>query len=345
MAADAGCDDPGVTPDDATTASPHDALLDRLRGPLVPVMPAFREDESLDLDATARWVDHLIREGIGLFWTTYGTSHYLSMGDAEIGDLTAAVAAVTRGRAVFIASTQFTWSTRQCIAFAQTAARNGADAVKVQIDWRLAPADDVVFERYRAIAAATPLPLLAYALGQGTFGAATGGPGPDLFRRLLEIPAIVGMKNDAGDFYEQSAFMAQVRESGRRFEVITGGSMESHLHGHRFGQRAYAVALAMLAPNVALEFDHAIQAGDDDAATRIVRDVEQPFGVAISPLGHWAALHEALRLQGWFPTRTVRFPLRTLTEAEADRVRAAVTNLTRAATAAPRSPARPATAQ
>jgi dihydrodipicolinate synthase/N-acetylneuraminate lyase len=56
----------------------HEALLDRLHGPLVPVMPAFRDDESLDLDATARWIDHLIDAGIRLFWTTYGTSHYLA---------------------------------------------------------------------------------------------------------------------------------------------------------------------------------------------------------------------------------------------------------------------------
>ena len=91
-------------------AERHPALLDSLHGPLVPVMPAFRDDGALDLDATTRWVDGLIEAGIRLFWTTYGTSHYLSMGDAEVEALTSAVAAVTRGRAIFIASTQFTWS-------------------------------------------------------------------------------------------------------------------------------------------------------------------------------------------------------------------------------------------
>jgi dihydrodipicolinate synthase/N-acetylneuraminate lyase len=311
-------------------AERHGALLDALHGPLVPVMPAFRDDGALDLDATARWVDGLVDAGIGLFWTTYGTSHFLSMGDAEIEALTTAVAAVTRGRAVFIASTQFNWPVGQVVAFAERAAAAGASAVKVQIDWRLRPTDDLAFAHYRAIAAASPLPLIGYALGQGTFGATVGGPSAALFERWLGLPDVVGMKNDAGDFYENTAFLAQVRASGRRFEVITGGSMESMLHGHRFGQRAYAVALAMLRPDVALAFDRALVAGDDALATRIVRDVEQPFG-AIAAVGHWAALHEALRLRGAFPSRAMRFPLRTLSDEEAALVGRAVAQMDRAA--------------
>jgi dihydrodipicolinate synthase/N-acetylneuraminate lyase len=293
-------------------------LGERLHGPLVPIMPAFRDDESLDLDATAAWVDQLIGRGMRLFWTTFGTSHYLSLDDAEVDALTAAVADVTRGRAVFIASTQFHWPLHRCVDFAEHAARHGADAVKVQVDWRLGPAEAVVLERYRALAEAAPLPLLAYALGGGTFGAGPGGPSQALFRRLLEIPQVVGMKNDAGDFYEQSAFLAAARAAGRpEFAVITGGSMESMLHGRRFGQRAYAVGLAMLAPEPVLAFDRALEGGDEREAARLVREIEQPWTAAVAPLGHWAAFHEGLRSLGHFPSRRVRFPLRTLSDAEA----------------------------
>jgi dihydrodipicolinate synthase/N-acetylneuraminate lyase len=294
-------------------------------------MPAFGDDESLDLDATAAWIDDLIGRGMRLFWTTFGTSHYLSLDDAEIDALTAAVASVTRGRAVFIASTQFHWPLHRSVAFAEHAARQGADAIKVQIDWRLQPADEVVLERYRTLAAASPLPLLAYALGGGTFGAGAGGPRPTLFRGLLELPQIVGMKNDAGDFYEQTAYLAAAREAGRpEFAVITGGSMESMLHGRRFGQRAYAVGLAMHAPELVARFDRAIGAGDGAAeaeAVGIVRDVEQRWTAAVAPLGHWAAYHEGLRLLGRFPSRRVRFPLRTLTDPEAAVVERAMRDL------------------
>ena len=73
-----------------------------------------------------------------------------------------------------------------------------------------------------------------------------------------------------------------------------------------------------------MHFDRALAEGRDDVATSIVRDVEQPFGNALAPLGHWAALHEALRRQGWFQSRQVRFPLRTLDEAGARAVAVAM---------------------
>jgi len=225
----------------------------RLGGPLVPVLPAFSDDETLDLDATVRLVGHLVDAGIQAFWTTYGTSHFFSLTDAEIRDLTAAVGGVTRGRATFIASTSYHWPLAQTVDFCAFAAAHGVDVVKVQVDWRLGPSEAGVVDHYRRIAAATSMPLFAYALGSGTFGAsnAISGPGIPTFRDLLAIPGIVGMKNDAGDFYEQSAYLRAVRESGRTFDVVTGGSMESYLHGRQFGQRMYAAGLGLLAWSLA----------------------------------------------------------------------------------------------
>ena len=56
----------------------------------------------------------------------------------------------------------------------------------------------------------------------------------------------------------------------------------------------------------------------------VVRDIEQPLWSALARHGQWPSLHEALRLQGHRPARTVRFPLRTLTDAEAADVAAAL---------------------
>src|SRR5436309_8271308 len=119
-----------------------------LEGPLVPVMPAFRDDERLDLDATAALVDALINAGIRAFWTTYGTSHFFSLTDREIHDLTASVATVTRGRATFIASTSYHWPVEEVLDFCRAAAGLAVDAVKVQVDWRLAPAEARAVEHY-----------------------------------------------------------------------------------------------------------------------------------------------------------------------------------------------------
>ena len=289
-------------------------LQARMGGPLVPVMPAFDDDEALDLDATCRLVSSLIDRGIRAFWTTYGTSHFFSLSDREIEELTLAVAAVTKGRAVFIASTSYHWPVPQVLAFCERVGRAGVDVVKVQVDWRLAPSEAAVLEHYRRIAARTPLPLFAYALGAGTFGAsnAISGPSLTLFASLLELPAMIGMKNDTGDFYEQTAYLRAVRESGRTFDVVTGGSMESFLHGSRFGQRMYAAGLGLIAPEVALPFDEDVTGGRDEAALTTVRDIEQPLWAALAGVGFWPGLHEALRIQGHYGSRVVRFPQRTI---------------------------------
>ena len=186
-----------------------------------------------------------------------------------------------------------------------------------------------MLEHYRRIAEATPLPLFGYALGAGTFGAsnAVSGPSLTLFRSLLELPAMIGMKNDTGDFYEQTAYLRAVRESGRTFDVVTGGSMESFLHGSRFGQRLYAAGLGLIAPEVVLRFDAELAAGRDEAARDIVRDVEQPLWAALAGVGFWPALHEALRIQGHYGSRIVRFPQRTIDDEQAAKVAVALESL------------------
>ena len=77
----------------------------KIRGPLMPILTAFRENERLDIDSTRKWVDWLLGKGIRLFWTTQGTSHFMTLSDREVVDLTQALAEVISGRGLFIAST------------------------------------------------------------------------------------------------------------------------------------------------------------------------------------------------------------------------------------------------
>jgi dihydrodipicolinate synthase/N-acetylneuraminate lyase len=132
-------------------------ILERIKGPLVPSMPAFTADDDLDIESTCRWVDWLIECGVKLLWTTQGSSHYVWLSDVEVRELTRAVGQVTKSRAVFIASSAYHWSTRERIAFVEYAARCGADVVKLQIDWSRNPNEDVVFDHSRERGAFLPL--------------------------------------------------------------------------------------------------------------------------------------------------------------------------------------------
>ncbi len=288
-------------------------LLAALRGPLVPVLTAFNGNEH-DFDSTCAWVASLIDRGIRMFWTTHGTSHYMCLTDEEILELSRAVAAVTRGRAVFVASTAYHWPAERCIEFCRKAADWGVDSVKVQIDWRTwPPTDEQLLEHYSRIAKESPLPLFAYTWGKPAIR-------PPLLRRIIDLPQFIGLKNDSGDFAEHTEYLRIIRDSGIDFVAMTGGTMESFLHGYAFGARAFACGTAVYAPRVALDFYSHLTAGRQADAVKVITTYEQPVMASFAEMGTWACFHHALRLQGKFKSAAMRFPLRSLDAAQQDRV-------------------------
>ena len=285
------------------------AIAQEIAGPLVPIMPAFDANEQVDLESTCKWVEWQIASGIRMFWTTYGTSHYMCLTDDEICTLNQAVAKITRNRAILIASTNLTWPIAKCLEFIDTARSWGVDAVKVQVDWRWNPNQDAVFDFYRCIAHGSSLPLFAYTLAAPN----VKGMNRRLLERLMTLPQFIGLKNDSGDFYEQCDYLRGVRLAGSSLHVMTGGSMASFLHNHRFGARAFATGVGIVFPEVVLRFNQALRAGEFATCTQIVQECEEPFNdlYARMPISHWACFHTMLVERGLFRSDRMRFPLLT----------------------------------
>ena len=292
----------------------------RLRGPLAPVLTAFTEDGRLDIDATCRWVDWLITQGIKLFWTTQGTSHFMTLSDKEVMDLTQALAAVTAGRALFIASTPWHWSTRQCQEFVTFAARCQADVVKLQFVYDWEPTDDQIIDHYQAVAVDSPLPLFAYTRGRP-------GMTSDLLRRILQIPQFIGMKNDSDDYYGQEQYLSIVEKYSNldEFVVLTGGGLSSVLSSYDYGIRAYGDMTIWYDPQRSLTLYDYLVRGDRQEIISFIQSVEGPlraYWATFSPGMHWSWGHAVLEQLGFFPSRRLRFPLRSLDIENVEQVRA-----------------------
>jgi dihydrodipicolinate synthase/N-acetylneuraminate lyase len=148
------------------------------------------------------------------------------------------------------------------------------------------------------------------------------GISPQLLERILELPQFVGMKNDAGDFYEHRAFLWTIRRQGARFTPLTGGSMMSFLWGHDFGAQAFASAYGIAAPAIPLRFYDHLVAGRRDEAVRLVREYEEPMLAELADIGGWQALKASMVHRGLYRTWQERFPQPTLTDAQAARVQA-----------------------
>ena len=155
------------------------AIVDRIRGPLAPIFPAFTADEELDLDATCKWADWVVEQGMPMLWLTPGTSRYGCLTDQEIFDITQAISQTVKGRCIFIAATNFHWPVPQVRRYIAHAADVGADLVKVTGNWFGNPSFDRSIEFHQAVAADSPLPLFAYTVTMP-------GRTPGLTNELLE---------------------------------------------------------------------------------------------------------------------------------------------------------------
>jgi dihydrodipicolinate synthase/N-acetylneuraminate lyase len=289
------------------------AFARTIRGPLVPLLTAFDDEERLDIDSTCRWVDWLLANGHKLFWTTYGTSHFMSLTDREVMELTEALAKVIAGRGIFIASVPRQWATNQCIEFVHFAARSGAHVVKLQLDWNFTPSDEQVLQHYRRIAEASPLPLFAYTLGPSGVTSA-------LLRRIIEIPQFIGMKNDSDNFYGQERYLWTVRQYGdpEEFLVMTGGGLSSVALAYDLGVKAYGDTTPWFAPALSLRLYDCFQRGDRALVNRFLAEIEAPLFFHHWPSignnsGTWGWGHAIAYHLGLFASHQMRFPAQTLT--------------------------------
>lgn len=291
----------------------HDprAFARTIRGPLTPILAAFDAEERLDIDSTCKWVDWLIRQGCRLFWTTHGTTHFMSLSDREIMDLTAALGRTIAGRGILIASTPTHYATRDCIAFVEFAARHDVHVVKLQVDWHFTFSGDMLLEHYRRIAEASPLPLFAYTLS-------SPGITDDTLKRLIEIPQFIGMKNDTDNFYGQERFLRIVRQHGNpdEFLVMTGGGLSSVALTFDLGVKAYGDVTPWYAPALSLRLYEAFQKGDRALIARFMAEVEEPLRfqhwARIGASANWAWGHAIACHLGLFVSPRMRFPVQTL---------------------------------
>ena len=289
------------------------AFARTIRGPLVPLLTAFDDQERLDLVSTCRYVDWFIDNGHKLFWTTYGTSHYMSLKDSEVYELTEALGKLIAGRGgIFIASVPRQWATDACIEFVEFAARCGAHVVKLQLDWNFSFPGSLLLDHYRRVAKDSPLPLFAYTLGPN-------GVTSDLLRQIIEIPQFIGMKNDTDDFYGQERYLWTVRQYSKpeEFLVMTGGGLSSVALTYDLGVKAYGDMTPWYSPALSLRLYESFQRGERGLVNRFLAEIEEPLFFkhwpAIGAGGHWGWGHAIAYHLGLFASPQMRFPSLTLT--------------------------------
>ena len=103
---------------------------------------------------------------------------------------------------------------------------------------------------------------------------------------------------------------------------MTGGSMMSFLWGYDFGAQAFTSGYGIVAPRIPLAFYRHLVEGRRDEALQIVKDYEEPMIAEFADIGGWAALRAAQVFLGFYGSWRERYPWPTLTEEQAQKVKA-----------------------
>jgi len=204
-------------------------------------------------------------------------------------------------------------STRATIAAARRLARAGADAVlvKTPYTYRAHVPPPALVAHYRAVADASPIPVLLY-----NFPASTGvNLSPDTVAALAAHPNIAGMKETSTDAAQFTDLSAAVPDD---FTVLCG-SAPGVFAALCAGATGAIVAVACVLPALALELLAHVRAGRYDEALAIQHRIN-PLGRAVTHGFGIPGLKAALDLAG-FTGGEPRPPLLPVSAEARERIR------------------------
>ncbi|MEX0749415.1 MAG: dihydrodipicolinate synthase family protein [Dehalococcoidia bacterium] len=219
-------------------------------------------------------------------------------------------------------------------------ARYTAEAVELTRDAETAGADGIVvfpiaafagdplppevpYEYHRAIADATPLPMVLFQLQPALAGVLFSR---ETLLRLIEIPNVVAIKEASFDAVKFVQTRRILDEAPRRIQLLTGND-NFILESFVLGAEGALIGFGTIAIAEQVEMFRLIAARRYEDAQRINDEVVQPLADALfaPPVRNYRArLKEALRQLGVIPNAHMRPPLLDLDAQECEAVRRAL---------------------
>jgi 4-hydroxy-2-oxoglutarate aldolase len=283
-----------------------------LSGVLAPAVSTFASNGDVDLGAFSRNVRAHLAMGMDGIVVAGSSGEAALLDDEERAQLVSCARELVPADRWVIAGVG-SESTRQTIARARVARESGADAVLVVAPhyYTKRMTEAALLTHFRAVADASPLPVLLYTIPVYVHFALP----PSVVHALSLHENVIGMKDSAGDLPMLREYL---QASSSNFTVLTGNG-NTVIDALEMGARGAILAVALYAGALARTVYDAFTQGEveraRDAQTRLVplaRDIAAAFG----PAGIKAAM-DAVGLEGGMP----RSPL--LPVAGDDRVRIA----------------------
>lgn len=292
-----------------------------LNGVLLPLTTPFGSDENLDLQGLTANILRWTQTRVTGFVVLGSTGERVNLDEREYLQAIETTRRATPETLTFIVGAG-QQSTRGTIKEIKSAADAGAQAVLVITPnyYRSAITQDALVSHYRAIADASPIPIILYSMPDLT-GIKIE---PETAARLSEHANIIGMKDSSNDIEK---FSETVRLVTRDFAMMIGnGTVFSE--ALQAGARGGILAVGCVVPDLCLEIFRAVEAGEVDRASTLQQRLT-PLARAVTKTYGIGGLKTAMDMTGYVGG-AVRRPL----QLPSDEARSEIAQLLREATVA-----------
>lgn len=200
-----------------------------LKGMGVALITPFHSDKSIDFDSLARLLEYQIRNGIDYLVVLGTTAETATLTPDEQAQVRQFVAERVRGRVPLVLGLGGN-NTMAIVEAAKTLDLSAFDAILSVVPYYNKPSQEGIYQHYRAIAMASPLPVILYNV-PGRTGV---NMSPEVCLRLArEFENIVGVKEASGNISQMDEiiknkpadFMVISGDDGITFPLITLGAV------------------------------------------------------------------------------------------------------------------------
>ncbi|MEV7000701.1 dihydrodipicolinate synthase family protein [Streptomyces sp. NPDC093982] len=193
-----------------------------LTGVIPPVCTPLTPDREVDVPSLLRLVDHLMEAGVHGLFVLGSTSEAAYLTDGQRRVVVETVAGHVEGRLPVLAGV-IDMTTPRVLDHVREVTRAGADAVVATAPFyaRTHPAE--IARHYRLIAAACPVPVVAYDIPAAVHVKLPG----DVILDLAAEGALAGLKDSSGDLaaFREVVIGARTRSDITGFSVLTGSEL------------------------------------------------------------------------------------------------------------------------
>lgn len=288
-------------------------LRNILTGVLPPITMPFDDEGNLVKGGLRKQIDFIIEQGARAVVAGGSTGEGHTLTAAEYEAVMREAYEATAGRVPFVAGL-IVQSTRDAIA--RTNSLKGLDIAALQVTpvhYLFKPDADATVEHFRAIHAATNIPIIIYNVIPWNYLSV------DLMIRIMdEVPGVIGMKQSGGDLKSISDLLLRCKP-----ESLVLSGVDALLYpGFCLGIHGAITALTSAVPGVIVALQKAVESGNH----KVAKDIHFKLNALWNVLPHDnlpACVKYIQHLQG-VPMYQPRAPMMRVTEAQKTAIQAAL---------------------